>query len=230
MVAAVQNLERLQAPDGTTLLRSRSTPGGMRYEVVVGGRVAMSACDGISERALADSVLGRRGAARSARVLVGGLGLGITLAAVLAHRCVRSVVVAEIEPSVIRWNRSYLREVNGDALADPRVRVVSSDVADLVRDSPSSYDAILLDVDNGPSMLLRAENAVLYARAGLGALRAALRPGGVLALWCNREEADLDRALCELFGNAHIDRIAEPGYRHGVPPTAIHSAVLRSEP
>ncbi|GGK32562.1 hypothetical protein GCM10008955_28100 [Deinococcus malanensis] len=133
--------------------------------------LATYACPAIAQRA-------------DARVLVGGLGMGFTLAAAL--RSVgpdATVTVAELVPEVVEWNRGPLGSAAGHPLDDPRTRVAVGDVAQVIRCQPSAFDAILLDVDNGPEGMTQEDNDWLYAPKGLAAIRAALKPGGVLAVW-----------------------------------------------
>lgn len=118
------------------------------------------------------------------RVLIGGLGMGFTLAAALkVLREDAEVVVAELVPGVVEWNRGPLGEAAGRPLDDPRTRVSLGDVGELLRREPGGFDAIMLDVDNGPEGLTRRENDWLYSPRGLAAAQQALRPEGVLAVW-----------------------------------------------
>jgi spermidine synthase len=120
----------------------------------------------------------------NARVLIGGLGMGFTLAAALAEvGADAEVTVAELVPGVIAWNRGPLGERAGRPLDDPRTRVFEGDVADLLWDGQPRWDAIALDVDNGPEGLTQDENDWLYSTAGLAAVRASLRPGGCVGFW-----------------------------------------------
>jgi len=121
----------------------------------------------------------------AARVLIGGLGLGYTLKSVLAGaKAGASVEVAELMAEVVEWNRTFMAGLNGKLLDDPRVTVRLGDVVDIIAKARhGSYDAILLDVDNGPTPMVRASNARLYGAHGLQAMKAALRPGGRLAIW-----------------------------------------------
>ncbi|HID37493.1 MAG TPA: hypothetical protein EYP39_09010 [Ghiorsea sp.] len=119
-----------------------------------------------------------------AKVLIGGLGMGFTLAETLKHTHQNAeVMVAELVPAVIQWNRSYLAELAGNPLKDKRVSLYQGDVGELMREHRDTYDAILLDVDNGPEGLTRQENAALYSPQGLKAAIAALKPKGVLGVW-----------------------------------------------
>lgn len=187
------------------LLGSDTTPSGAAitlhdeaggYVVRVGNEVLMSSRSHGSEQAMAVASL--EPALRSARprVLIGGLGMGFTLRATLDVLPRKSeVVVAEIFQCVVDWNRGPLAELSADALADPRVRLEVADVRRVVAAPRDGFDAILLDVDNGPDAFTTAGNAAIYAPAGLAALRAALRPGGVLAIWSVAGSRAFEKAL-----------------------------------
>lgn len=137
-----------------------------------------------SEDALAELACRRVADRPQARVLVGGLGMGFTLAAALkALGADAEVVVAELVPGVVEWNRGPLGTAAGNPLADPRTRVSIGDVGELLRREPGGFDAIMLDVDNGPEGLTRRENDWLYSPEGLATAQQVLRPDGVLAVW-----------------------------------------------
>ncbi|MEM5788711.1 MAG: hypothetical protein AAGU11_15485 [Syntrophobacteraceae bacterium] len=137
-----------------------------------------------SEDALGELACSRIAGRPGPRVLVGGLGMGYTLAAVLRGLSLEGkITVAELMPAVVKWNRGLLGALAGHPLRDERVTVCETDVARLLLAERQAYDAILLDVDNGPKGLTRVGNDWLYGRSGLGAAFAALRPGGVLAVW-----------------------------------------------
>lgn len=137
-----------------------------------------------SEDALARIPCGRISARPAARVLIGGLGMGFTLASALAHLGADAqVLVAELVPGVIEWNRGALGAKAGYPLLDGRTQVLNEDVAAVLQAEPSGFDAIMLDVDNGPEGLTRKANSWLYSAQGLVACARALRPGGVLAVW-----------------------------------------------
>jgi len=126
------------------------------------------------------------------KVLVGGLGMGFTLRAVLdAVPMSAKVMVAEILPAVVAWNRDELAHLARSPLEDPRVAIVERDVAEIIVAAPSAFDAVLLDVDNGPAALTVSENERLYGPSGLAAIHRCLRPGGVLGVW----SADPDKAF-----------------------------------
>ena len=118
------------------------------------------------------------------KILIGGLGMGFTLAAALEHtRTDARITVSELIPAVIQWNREFLGHLAGNPLDDPRVEVKPEDVAKTIRDRASFWDAVLLDVDNGPEALTQKENKLLYSSSGLKACFSALRPGGILSVW-----------------------------------------------
>ena len=142
-----------------------------------------------SEEALAAIACDRIKSRKAPRILIGGLGMGFTLRAALASLGPdASVTVAELVPAVIKWAGGPMIDVFGNSLADPRVSIREADVGELIRSGPSHFDAIVLDVDNGPDGLTRKANDALYGLAGLRAARRALRTGGVLAVWSARPD------------------------------------------
>ncbi len=198
-------LVRATTPRGEIQLQRRSPSGGNGppvYEVIFNGVFLTASYNCKSERALArlaiESLLAER--RDEIRVLVGGLGIGYTLQAALAYPQVRQVDVVEIEPLIVGWARDYFAELNGRALADPRVRVVVADLADHLARTGDRYDAIALDVDNGPRWLAMAGNAALYSVDGLRRLRDMLTEGGVLTVWSAGRCEDFARRLMDVFG------------------------------
>jgi spermidine synthase len=152
-----------------------------------------------SEKALAELACEKVRAVQSPRVLVGGLGMGFTLAAALeAVGPDAEVTVAELVPEVVEWNRTLIGAPAGHPLADPRTRVYVGDVAELIRQRVGGFDVILMDVDNGPEALVRRENDWLYGAPGLQATRAALRPRGVLAVWSASPDRPFGKRLQHL--------------------------------
>lgn len=155
----------------------------------------MSNDDTGSERALGRLAGQLLAGMRRPRVLVGGLGMGFTLRALLdglpAHAI---VVVAELLPAVARWNEHHLGHLSGHPLQDARVRLRISDVVDMLPGRPM-WDAILLDVDNGPDWLVQRRNHVLYGRRGLARLVASLRDGGFLAIWSAARHSSFERRV-----------------------------------
>jgi spermidine synthase len=172
-------VETTRAPDGAELALARRDG---EWVVRAAGRTLMSSRVHGSEEALAAIALREASAARA--VLVGGLGMGFTLRALL-DRLPRDakVVVVELVSALVAWNRGPLAHLAGRPLEDPRVRLQHGDVRGRIGEARSAYDAILLDVDNGPSALAHPGNASLYGEGGVRACAGALRPGGVLAVW-----------------------------------------------
>jgi len=194
-------LDRQPGVSGELVLRRQ----GGHHELVVDGSFLMDTRDGRSERLLARAALDAATSPR--RVLVGGLGMGFTLTEVLADHRVQHVTVAEIEPVLVGWHRQFLGGLTGDALADPRTAVQVGDVVELVEAAaPASWDAVCLDVDNGPDWLARPQNARLYETSGVAALARALHPGGALAVWSAAPARALEARLREAFADVRVLR------------------------
>jgi spermidine synthase len=198
-------LGRTRAPDGTELTLTRHTT---EYVILADGQRLMSSRLHGSEDALA--LLGCRRARTLARprVLVGGLGMGFTLRAALD--CLppaARIVVAELVPAVVEWNRGELGALANHPLEDPRVRIEQSDVAASMLASPGRFDAVLLDVDNGPAALTSSANARLYDRQGIATACASLRPGGILAVWSSRDDRAFERRLRAGGLTVHRERV-----------------------
>jgi spermidine synthase len=163
---------------------------------LTGGHELMNTRKHGSEDALGALPCRRLKSPAAAKVLIGGLGMGFTLAAALkAVGPQAEVTVAELIPEVVEWNRGPLGERSGRPLDDPRTRVYVGDVARLLRRSPAAFDVIALDVDNGPEGLTRASNDWLYSYAGIAAAQKALRPGGMLAYWSAGPDRDFHDCL-----------------------------------
>jgi len=165
-----------------------------------------------SEDALAQIPCKRVAGRPAPRGLVGGLGMGFTLASALQHIGKNGqVVVAELVPGVIEWNRGPLGEKAGMPILDPRAEVRCADVAEVIKSEPLGFDAIMLDVDNGPEGLTHTGNNWLYSMAGLHACHRALRPAGILAVW----SASADRKFAEKVSKAGFKVEEVQVYAHG---------------
>ena len=161
---------------------------GDEFSIRIDGQELMNSRAHGSEEVLAEAACSRIAGRPRARVLIGGLGMGYTLAAALAQLGSKSqVVVSELAPAVVTWNRGPLGALAGDPLLDKRVSVQEVDVVALIKTSKEQFDAIILDVDNGPEALTQKGNEWLYGRSGLSSAHAALRPGGVLAVWAAQQ-------------------------------------------
>lgn len=187
------------------LLDTAEVPGGGQlrlfrrdgeFSIMLGANELMNSRLSGSEEALATLACDRMPRSTRPAVLIGGLGMGFTLRAALALLTAEArVVVAELVPAVVAWAKGPMAEIFGGSLDDPRVALVEADVAELIRTARAAYDAVLLDVDNGPDGLTREANDRLYDARGLAAVRAALRPGGVLAVWSSAPDGGFTARL-----------------------------------
>jgi spermidine synthase len=184
-------VERARMADGTEFVLGHHRGD---WVIRVGLQVLMSNRMHASEESLAELALARVAGPRA--VLVGGLGLGYTVRAVLDRVSADAeVTVGELVPELVDWNHRYLGALAGHPLADPRCNVLVGDVFDTLRRSPATFDVILLDVDNGPRDLTQAKNQRLYGDGGVRACLAALKPNGVLAVWSSGPNARYQRTL-----------------------------------
>ena len=169
---------------------------GDEYSIMAGGIELMGTRMSGSEEALADLTAERVKARSDPKVLIGGLGMGFTLRAALRALGPRAqVTVAELVPAVVAWARGPLAHVFAGSLDDRRVSVREGDIGPLIGASEKAWDAILLDVDNGPEGLTRRENDSLYDWKGLAAAKRALKPGGVLSVWSSAQHPEFTRRL-----------------------------------
>lgn len=202
--------------EGGTLTLSRR---GDLYTLRVHDAELMSSGVHDSEDALARLVCDRLAGRPAPALLIGGLGMGFTLAAAL-RGCgpAATVVVAELIPAVVEWNRGPLSHLAGHPLRDPRVTVRLQDVALSLQTELGVYDAILLDVDNGPEGLTRDSNNWLYSPDGLTAAYTALRPGGILAIWSSTPDRTFSMRLRKMGFDAEEARIASNAHddRHTI--------------
>lgn len=161
-----------------------------------GGIELMNSRMSNSEKVLASAACERLAGRRGVRMLIGGLGMGFTLRAALAELPDEAqVVVAELIPAVVAWGRGPMAHIFEGSLEDPRVSIEECDVARLIGEANGAYDAILLDVDNGPGGLSREENDSLYSSEGLRAAAKALKPGGLLAVWSSGPSNEFAKRL-----------------------------------
>lgn len=157
---------------------------GAEFSMMLGQNELMNSRLSGSEEALATLTCRRIDSVKRPHLLIGGLGMGFTLRAALAVLDGQArITVAELVPAVIAWARGPMANIFGDSLTDPRADIRVADVVEIIKASPSTFDAILLDVDNGPEALIRKANNRLYDINGLQSIRRALRPGGMLAVW-----------------------------------------------
>ncbi|HTI68285.1 MAG TPA: spermidine synthase [Caulobacteraceae bacterium] len=203
-------LDTATMPDGGGTLRLMRR--GTEFSIMSGPIELMNSRLSGSEEALAALACARIEARPKSHVLIGGYGMGFTLRAALADLGPDArVTVAELVPAVVAWAREPMAAMTGDGLADPRTTVHLGDVGALIASGRAAYDAILLDVDNGPEGLTRRENDRLYSLAGLAAARRALKPGGVLSVWSSSPNA------------VFAERLAGAGY-------AVEEVKVRARP
>lgn len=184
---------------GELALRRRVGSAEPSYELIVNGVFLMDTAQTSTERLLATILLDRHPAPR--RVLVGGLGFGFTVAALLGDPRVEAVDVVEIEPVLVDWLRAGLVPAAEPVLADLRVHVTVGGVLDALAGAlPQSFDGILLDVDNGPGFLVHDRNAALYALPALESAARALRAGGLVLVWSAAPSQPLQDALTRVYG------------------------------
>ena len=204
-------LGKERAPEGGELVLYHRNG---EYSIRVGGRELMSSRAHGSEEELARAACA--GLGRGARVLIGGLGLGYTLRAALdALPGSTTVVVAEIVPAVVTWNRGPLADLARRPLEDPRVEVESYDVGAVLRRTGPRWDAIMLDVDNGPAALTRKANQALYGDPGLEVAKRALRAGGVLAVWSASPDKSFEKRLAKAGFKAESREVPARGSAGG---------------
>lgn len=211
-------LGETRTPDGEEMALTRR---GSEYIILASGKPLMSSRMHGSEEALAMLALRDVRTLAHPCVLVGGLGMGFTLRATLdLLPAGATVVVAEMVPAVVEWNRGPLGLLAGQPLKDTRVLVLVGDVADTLRSSPARFDAVLLDVDNGPAAFVASHNAALYDDRGVATARAALKKGGVLAVWSAWDDRKFEQRL--RYGGFTVEvervrgRLKKGGPRHTI--------------
>ncbi|HEY2026605.1 MAG TPA: hypothetical protein VGG78_06320 [Gemmatimonadaceae bacterium] len=222
----MKKLERLaeaRTPDGTVLALQRHDGD---YVIRADGAELMTTRHHHSEDRLAELACAPLRDRVGARVLIGGLGFGFTLRAAL--RVLRSdaqVVVAELVRAVIDWNDTPEYGLARTAMHDARVSVRHADVADVLREGAAAFDAIMLDVDNGPDPMTTSRNAALYGDAGIRLAAAALRPGGLVAYWSAQDDRTFERRLRAAGLTVRVERV----WSHGTSGT-LHTLFVAGRP
>ena len=186
-------LDTAPVPGGGELRLMRR---GAEFSIKIDQNELMNSRLSATEQALATIGCDAIRTRKRPRVLIGGLGMGFTLrASLVVLGSDAEIIVAELVPAVVAWARGPMAEVFDNSLSDPRVSIRETDVGKLINAGPSAYDAILLDVDNGPDGLTREANDGLYNLEGLRAAHTALRPGGVLAVWSSAPDRNFGQRL-----------------------------------
>lgn len=226
-------VDSVPTEEGTLELRQR---GERDFLITVGGLVLMNSSAHRSEASLGQLACGHLKDHASPRVLVGGLGMGYTLRAVLdALPATGRVVVAELNPAVLEWCRGPLAGLTDRAVADPRVTVEISDVAALIRREAGDggregYDAVVLDLYRGPHYHSHKRDDPLYGSRAIGFTRAVLRPGGVFAVWGENYDAGFDKRLREAGFSVTSERPGRGGLRHVVYVAKMQAPRRRGKP
>ncbi|PWS41743.1 spermidine synthase [Streptomyces sp. ZEA17I] len=212
-------LDRREGPFGEVVLRER----GEHFEIIANGCFLMDTSDGRSERLLIDAALGALPAGRTGpSVLIGGLGVGFSLVRAAEEERWGRIAVVERERAIVDWHRrGPLDRISGAALADPRTEVLHTDLLDHLRTTTERYDALCLDIDNGPDWTVTEDNGSLYSPTGLARCLDRLTSGGVLAVWSAQPSAEFEQAL----RNAGFTRVRteEVAVARGVP-DVVHLA------
>ncbi|NEB30808.1 spermidine synthase [Streptomyces sp. SID14446] len=212
-------IDRRQGPYGEVVLRRH----GALLQIIANGCFLMDTSDGRSERLLVDAARDALDARPEPSVLIGGLGVGFSLAHAAADARWGRITVVEREPAIVDWHREGpLAELSATALADPRTEIVQDDLLDYVNEISDTFDALCLDIDNGPGWTVTEGNAGLYGEAGLASCARALKPGGVLAVWSAQPSPEFEGTL----RNAGFQRVRteEIPVARGVP-DVVHLAV-----
>ncbi|MET8937224.1 spermidine synthase [Streptomyces rubiginosohelvolus] len=213
-------LDRREGPFGEVVLRER----GEHFEIIANGCFLMDTSDGRSERLLIDVALASLPAGRtSPSVLIGGLGVGFSLVRAAEEERWGRIVVVEREQAIVDWHREGpLDRISGAALADPRTGILHTDLVAHLRTSTERYDALCLDIDNGPDWTVTESNESLYSPAGLAHCRDRLTPGGVLAVWSAQPSPAFEQALRNAgFSGVRTEEVA---VARGVP-DVVHLAL-----
>ncbi len=198
-------LAEARTPDGTLLALTRRDT---ELVIMAGGKILMSSRMHGSEEAMAEMALKRLPSLSGVCVLIGGLGLGYTLRATLdLLPDDATVVVSELIPAIVEWHRGPLAALAEKPTADPRVTIEIKDVVVTLRSSPGRFDAILLDIDNGPEAFTESSNASLYNDRGIASIRTALKPGGVLAVWSAWEDRRFEQRLKYAGFKVEVERV-----------------------
>ncbi|MFJ9678826.1 spermidine synthase [Streptomyces sp. NPDC101194] len=213
-------LDRHEGPYGEVVLRER----GDDFEIIANGCFLMDTSDGRSERLLIDAALAALPAERTApAVLIGGLGVGFSLVRAAAEPRWGRIAVVEREQAIVDWHREGpLAAISEAALADPRTAILTTDLVSYLHTTTERYDALCLDIDNGPDWTVTEDNLGLYSPAGLADCRERLTPGGVLAVWSAQPSVEFEQALRNAgFGEVRTEEVS---VARGVP-DVVHLAL-----
>lgn len=218
-MSMLEIVERCTTDRGEIQLQRR----GEHYEIIYNGTFLMSTYNGESERLLVKAAIDRCDTVSN--VLIGGLGVGFSLAESLLSSKVRKVDVVEIEEVIIKWNKEHFKTFSSSALDDPRTNIINADLIKWIYSTENKYDVICLDIDNGPDWIVSNANSNLYADNGINELVRLLNPGGVISFWSANESLNFLEKLKEVFETVDVipipQKLGEPDYVYlGKSPTA----------
>ncbi len=217
----VEIIERCRGEAGEIQLQRR----GAEFEIIYNGVFLMATYNGVSEKAAVREALKKLTAPDKGpvSVLMGGLGVGYSLREALDWKQVSRVVVSEIEPAVIRWNRGPLGQVNDQALSDHRVVLINGDFVEVLKseaaavagDPSKAFEVVVVDTDNGSNWLSLPANDYLYREEGLALIKQCLVPGGAVCFWCQDREAIFEKRLAEIYSEVYFNTIMEKTGKEG---------------
>ncbi|WP_163971113.1 spermine/spermidine synthase domain-containing protein [Oceanobacillus halotolerans] len=187
---------------------------GNDYEVISNGTFLMATYNGESERLLVNAAIEQ--ASMPKHVLIGGLGVGMSLAETLSYSSIQKVTVIEIEERIIEWNKTYLADFSSQSLQDPRTNIVHADFTKWMYETDETFDAICLDIDNGPDWTVTDSNDALYQKDSLIVLASLLNENGILTFWSASAAPDFVGSLEQLFSRVEVRTVpmerGEPDY------------------
>ena len=197
-----QVIERAYTENGEIQLQKR----GYDFEIIFNGTFLMATYNGESEKLLVRWAIKEAYSPKS--VLIGGLGVGFSLAEALNHKTIEKITVVEIESKIIEWNRLYFSTYSNYALNDPRVDVINADFVDWILNSKEKYDVICLDIDNGPDWVVMDKNNTLYSHTGLFNLIKHINKSGVISFWSASKSDNFERILKKHFNSIIVEEVS----------------------
>ncbi len=183
--------------------------GKRELEVVMNGVFIMASYNRVSSEMLTRTALERMRNREDVRVLIGGFGMGFCAGEACRYANVSRVDIVELEPTILAWNRRFFHERNQDCLSDERVHVIVDDFHDYVCKTDNTYDAVAMDIDNGPALLVREGNRRVYSAGFFARVKAHLRPSGIFVIWSCSQEPVLEEAGLEVFSAREVETVVE---------------------
>ncbi|MGI5920907.1 MAG: hypothetical protein ACOX6I_04150 [Syntrophomonadaceae bacterium] len=190
--------------------------GHREMEMVIDGIFIMASYNHLSSELMIRKALQYIGET-NIDILVGGLGMGFTIQEACSHTNVRSIDVVEIQPAIVEWNHKELRDYNGGCLEDSRVKVIVDDFYDYVTMTKEHYDIIAMDIDNGPMMLVKADNERVYNREFFTRVKAVMKAAGIFVIWSCNPEPELLNTARQVFAECFMEQVVEEHSGRSVP-------------